>query len=227
MTTKIGTISISALKPPSCSNWSFPPSTITQSKAAYIETTVKNNANVTADFQLRYKVKDKDGNILNEYSLGYLAIGPGKSEIRKLGFIIPDNSSNCYTSWKIYDIAIYAKYKNKTYGPYCSASERTFTLAPEYKGSLGTGHTIPSSAYLGDTINFTIKGKNTNKCFSYNLWAKIICKLSTDESKKFEGTGSKVKTNAGKTSNLPVSVQVPTNVPEGTYNIYAELHAGA
>jgi len=226
MATKVGTISISAVKLPHCSNWSFPPSTIKQDTTYYVKATIKNNSNVSIKYTLDGELKDTKGGIVY-ISSGYKDISSGSSKELSANIKLIDDSALCSTSWTLQNVCIKAKYGNKTYGPFCKQSSRNITLTPNYKGSLGTGHTIPSSAYLGDTINFTIKGKNTNKCFNYNLWAKVICKLSTDESKKFEGTGSKVKTNAGAESDLPVSVKVPTNVPEGTYNVYAELHAGA
>lgn len=227
MTTKVGTISISAVKTPSCTGWSFPSSSFAQGAIEYISVNVKNNSNVTIKLELRSTISDSGDNISWDVNSGFTSVDAGKSITLFNSVKVSDNSSLCYTSWKITSIGIYAKYGTTEYGPFCTQSDRTFTITPDYKGSLGTGHTIPSSAYLGDTVNFTIKGKNTNSCFTYNLWAKVICKLSTDETKTFSGTGSKVSTSPGSTSDLSVSVTVPTDATVGTYNVYAELYASA
>jgi len=227
MATKLGTINIEAVEIPTCSNWSFPPSTFQQDTKYTMSVDVKNNSGVSVTAYLYAEAKGKTSGTVVTHFFDKITISPGETKKLTNYIMFSSNVSLCDTSWTLQNIGVKLEYGGSTHGPYCTQSDRNITLTPNYKGSLGTGHTIPPSAHLGDTARFTIKAKNTNSCFKYNLWAKVTCKLSTDETKQFSGTGSKVSVDPGSTASLPVSVTVPTNIPIGTYNVYAELYVGA
>jgi len=225
MATKIGTMEIEALRVPICSNWSFPPSNFQQDTNYTMSVDMMNNSSVAVTAYISAELRSSSGKVI-PLSPSEVNISPGVTKKISVNLKISDSSTYCDTSWTLQNIGVKLKYGGIAYGPYCKQSNISITLIPNYKGSLGTGHTIPSTGYLGGTISFGIKAKNTNLCFKYNLWAKVICKLSTDETKQFSGIGSKVNTNPGSTVSLPVSVTVPTNIPIGIYNVYAELYAG-
>ena len=217
---KIGTITVSAAVTPTCTPTSVP-SSVNENEDFVVSVKITNNAAVTLDFKLGVSI-GKSGFTKNKET-SKVSIGSGSS--KELSVIFKAYEL-CADTYDISGWTVNAYYGTTEYSGVCSG---TFTLTSKavYVGKLESGHVLPSVVYLGKSASFTIKGKNTNRCRTESMYAKVICKYAADETKSFAFTSSAKNVSANTSTSFTCSGTVPTNIPVGTYNVYAELYAGA
>jgi len=223
---KVGTLEVEPVAPPTVSITSKP-TTGNEGDTLTYKVSVTSNAAVDAGYALGVIISS--GSSYFKFTGDYVTISAGSTGtlVCSADLNSDDNgNATCAGTYNLSGMSVDAKYGGTTYFVWIG-STFTVTISVAYIGKLTSGHTLPSTVYLGKSASFTIKGKNTNKCRKESMYVKVKCVLQTDSTKYFEFTGTSKDVSADTETSFTVSGTVPKTTPVGTYDVYAELYAGA